>query len=205
MGIFHKVGTGIREGKIVVRNFKKRKVSLDLSKKFYIAGIEKCGSTSLEKYLVDKGFNIVREESNYCRSFGVKKYKLQYPDYQTLFIIREPIERIWSHYNYKRYYQDGDRREIKSSFEESITKHPEMINASNYEKWLKKWESTNPVVIKLEDLEKQSDFPRKNTTKKSSLTETQKNDIINSCKKLGFDPTNYQKFEYTPIETILNP
>jgi len=198
------MNTAIKEGKIVIKNYQKRKQSIKNSKKIYIAGIEKCGSTSLEKYLIDKGFDIVREESNYCHPFGLPRYKLQHPDYQTLFIIRDPIERIWSHYNYKRYYQDGDRREIKCSFEEALTEHPEMIDASNYEKWFTKWKSTNPIVIKLEDLQKQSDFPQKNTTKKSSLSESQKNEIINACKKMGFDPTNYKKFKHTPIETILN-
>ena len=207
MGLIRKSQTAIIETKRIFSNFKKRhtkKNSNNLKHKFYIPGLPKCGSTSLEKYLKDKGFEIIREESIYRHRLGLVKYKLQYPDHQTLFIIREPIERIWSHYNYKRYYQKDVHDEIKCSFEETLVKHKEIIDPSNYNLWLEKWSSTKPIVVKLEDLQNQSDFPMLNTTKKSILTESQRHDIINACQKLGFDPTNYDKFEYTPIEIILD-
>lgn len=205
MGLIHKSQTAINETKKVFQNYKQRKQGKSpLKNKFYIPGFPKCGSTSLEKYLLDKKFDVVREESMYRHSLGILKYKLQFPDYQTLFIIREPIERIWSHYNYKRYYQAGDRNEIKCSFEEALEKYPEIIEPSNYDMWLNKWKSTNPIVIKLEELQKQPDFPMKNVTEKSTLNESQKNSIIDACKKLGFDPINYDQFNHTSVETVLN-
>ena len=205
MGIVHKSQTAINETKKIFQNYTQRKQNQLSKKKFYIPGFPKCGSTSLEKYLHEKGFEIIREESMYRHPLSISKYKLQYPDYQTLFVLREPIQRIWSHYNYKRYYQKGDRKEISCTFEEALEKHPDIVDPSDYQKWLKKWDSTNPIVIKLEDLQNQSDFPMKNITEKSTLTDSQKNRIIDACKKLGFDPTQYEQFEFSSIETILNP
>ena len=36
------------------------------------------------------------------------------------------------------------------------------------------------------------------------LNESQKNAIIDACKTLGFDPTNYDQFKHTSVETFLN-
>ncbi len=205
MGLIHKSQTAINETKKVFQNYKQRKQEKSpLKNKFYIPGFPKCGSSSLEKYLKDKGFDIIREESIYRNSLGIPKYKLQYPNYQTLFVMREPIQRIWSHYNYKRYYQKGDRNEIFCSFEEALEKHPEIVDPSDYEKWLKKWQSTKPVIVKLEDLIKINDFPMINTTEKNLISNEQKQLIIHACKKLGFDPANYEQFQHTSVESFLN-
>lgn len=135
-------------------------------KGFYILGIEKCGTVSLEKWLkVNFNCNVVREESIYCRWFGVIKYKLQYPKYVPIIITRDPVKRIYSHYIYKRYNQKGDRREINCDLKTALVKHPEIVNASNYSKWIKKWKSTEPIILQLEVMQKLDGFPKENTTK----------------------------------------
>ena len=146
----------------------------DLRSGYYILGIEKCGTTSLEKYLKSQGFHVVREESNYCRWFGVIKFKYQYPNMKAVMIIRDPVERIWSHYNYKHTKQFGDRHEIKCELKEALIKYSWLVDGSNYSKWIKKWESVNPIIYKLEELCLLSDFPKENTTHSTIPKESRK-------------------------------
>lgn len=199
MGLFHKGLTAINESKRIVTNYHTRRRvsgSSGRAKKIYIAGIKKSGSTSLEAFLKSRGFVVVREESMFKHYAGPLKYRLQYPDYQALFIIREPIERIWSQYHYRRYYQAGKRNEIRCSFEEALTRHGDIITASDYRKWIDRWSSTNPIIVKLEELKKLEEFSRSNTTQKNPMTDEEREMIISACKRHGFDPREYDKIRH---------
>ena len=204
MGFFHRGLTAVCEIRKTVRNYRIRRRSpyCGRPKKIYIVGVKKCGSTSLEMFLKNAGFEVVREESVFGHYAGLQKYKLQYPDYQTLFIIREPVARIWSQYHYRRHHQTGGRNEIRCSFEEALVKHPDLVTASDYERWIDRWNATNPVVVKLEELQKIPDFPKSNSTRKNPITPEEREMIILACKKNGFDPAEYRKIrhEYSLFE-----
>ena len=43
-----------------------------------------------------------------------------------------------------------------------------------------------------------------NTTEKNLISNEQKQLIIHACKKLGFDPANYEQFQHTSVESFLN-
>ena len=199
MGLFHKGLTAINESKKVVRNYYARQRSSrdgDQAKKIYIAGIKKSGSTSLEAFLKKRGFVVVREESIFDHYAGPLKYRLQYPDYQTLFIMREPIERIWSEYHYRRYYQAGQRNEIRCSFGEALARYSDIIMTSDYRRWIDRWSSTNPITVKLEELKKLEEFSKSNTTQKNSMTDEERETIISACKRHGFDPLEYDRIRH---------
>ena len=173
----------IHELKIVCINFKKRRQNND-KEKYYIFGIEKSGTVSLEKYLLGKGYDVVREESVYSRWYGVMKYFLQYPDYQTIMITRDPVERLWSHYNYKRFKQKGGRQEIKCDLETALKIHPELVNGSNYSKWIKRWRFTKPIMIDLDVWSQRQGFPSSNVNQKSNMTVKEQSMIIEALKNV---------------------
>lgn len=130
--------------------------------KFHIVGVSKCGTVALKTYLERQGHEVIRHESMFWDG-GVEKHLKEYKDYQALFILRDPIERSWSHFWYKRYHQKGDRLEIKCDFEEALVKHPEIYKFSDYQKWLKEWILAKPIVLNLETYIKYvPDFPKEN-------------------------------------------
>ena len=204
MGLLHKTQTAFSQSRIALQNFQKRR-SKDYSNKIklYVIGIHKCGTTSLEKFFTENGFEFVREESIFKHSQGLLKHKFQYPDYQTLLIIREPLQRIWSQYNYRFTTQKGGKNEINCSFEEAMKLNPEIIDSSNYQKWIDRWKNTNPIILKLEDVSKTKTFPVTNTTIKSELNTEQKMMIKNACLKQRFDPNVYDDIKFTPFESLL--
>lgn len=132
--------------------------------KFHIVGIDKCGTVSLMKDLQKKGHEVIRNESMYWDG-GPEKHLKLYPDYQVIFIVRDPIERIWSQYWYKRYHQEGDRQQIKVDLREAFKQHPELIDHTNYRKYLDVWRKTKPFVFQLETLQKfVLGFPKENVS-----------------------------------------
>ena len=198
MGLLHKGLTAICETKKTVKNYyvRRRSPGRNRQKKIYIAGIKKCGSTSLEAFLRDGGFEVVREESIFGHWAGLQKYRLQYPDYRVLFVIREPVARIWSQYHYDRYRQAGKRNEIKCSFEEALSRHPGLVAASDYGRWIDRWGATNPAIVKLEELQKLPGFPKDNATEKNPIGPGEREMIIRACKKSGFDPAEYGRIRH---------
>lgn len=91
-----------------------------------------------------------------------------------MFILRDPIERMWSHYNYAiNPNKDGWKIEA-NSFIDAIDKYPELVEGSAYHKWLSRWSKYNPAIVHLEDMIKYPDFPKSNWTRikgKMSLKE----------------------------------
>ncbi len=97
---------------------------------------------------------------------------------QVSIILRDPVERVYSHYWYKRYYQKGHGDEIKCSFEEAFDLHPEITEGSKFEKHLKRWSGLPLLIFHLEELQKLDDFPKINATKKPPLTSVQREMIL---------------------------
>lgn len=139
-----------------------------------IIGIEKAGSTSLEKYIKSLGGNIIRKESHYNKTLAVLRIRLQFPGYQTILLLRDPVARVYSHYYYKRYLQKGDRKEIKTDLETALKQNLELLQGSNYPKWIKKWKSTKPIILHIEELQKIPGFPQENKSNKPDLNKYDK-------------------------------
>lgn len=130
--------------------------------KLHLVGISKCGTVSLKRYLEMQGHEVVRNESMFWDG-GIKKHMSEFPDYQVVFILRDPVERAWSHFWYKRHHQKGDRLEIKCDFEEALIKHPEIYTFSKYESWINEWAKAKPLILNLETYIKHvPGFPKEN-------------------------------------------
>ena len=127
---------------------------------YYIIGFNRSGSNSLSKYLKSKGNNVYLDEMAF---YEKTPELLNSSDKQLCIIIRDPIERAYSHYNYKKYYQEGDYHQIKCSFEEALIKHPEIINFSQPNKYIHNY--NNLTIFRLEELMKIPDFPKVNIVK----------------------------------------
>ena len=111
--------------------------------KYIILGVEKCGTTSLERDLRDKGHNVIRWEWAYClpdiRTFVEKKY----PGYKPLIITRDPIQRCYSDYNYA-----VKQKQIPNiSYLQALKKYPRFAHGSCYSKWIKKGDTVFDVSV----------------------------------------------------------
>ena len=137
---------------------------------YVIIGFPKCGQISLQNYLVKRFPNKVCERPELVwRRDGVKYYKEHYASRGCIpiMIIREPIDRIWSHFWYGHYAQRGWKLEEYLNFVKEDDNHLGELNPvseSNYGKWIKQWSFCNPIIITLEEMKKNPDFPKDNTT-----------------------------------------
>jgi|LWDU01.1.fsa_nt_gi hypothetical protein len=123
---------------------------LDITKKYMIVGVRKSGTQSLKKYLIDKGFNIECFEGR----FSLPEYYNTH-DYSRIpiVILRDPVERAWSDYEYfKEYNPPMNPNGLSDS-----------IEVSKYDKYLKHWDC---IIFSLEDLMKLDDFPKININEK---------------------------------------
>lgn len=123
-----------------------------------IVGVQKCGTTSLGKYLRDKGYDVIESEKYFLDiDFALNH---DYSNYTPIIITRNPIERAWSDYN----FFGGD---IKNACDNSF-----------YKAGLQMWDS---LIYSLEYLMTIPDFPRLNDNKEKPLmTKHIKNEIIKS-------------------------
>lgn len=125
---------------------------LDISKKYEIVGVPKCGTSSLGEYMRRLGYDVIESELQFSN-----------PNYKTdripIIITRDPVERVWSDFNFFK-------RSLKESCE-----------WSKYEKYIKLWHE--PVIYTLEELSKLDDFPHHNENIiKPQLDEQTRNKII---------------------------
>ncbi len=138
--------------------------------KYLIVGCRKCGTTSLEKYLKAKHGedNVKREERFFTRYDGPCVYEEKFLDYKPVIILRDPVERAWSDYNYQKYKMregvactEGDQliRACGEARYDPVTGERGIILQSQYEDWMKKWKKFNPLVYHLEDVSKRKEFP----------------------------------------------
>lgn len=141
--------------------------NLDKSKKYMIVGVKKSGTQSFNKFLLNRGYDVECYEGRFTLSEFYTNH-----DYSRipLVIIRDPVERAWSDYNY---FKDYDPPVNTNGLDDSI-------DVSDYEKYLKFWDC---IVYKLEDLMLLPDFPKENeNTNKKVLTQSKRDEIQN---KLG--------------------
>lgn len=146
--------------------------------KFYcIIGVKKCGTTSLEKWMRQNKYTCKRKESfvnlgqigshgidgygpKWTGMTGAQYYKKHRKGWIPVMILRDPIKRIFSHYHYKQNHQRGDFYEIKDrNLKDALDNHPELVECSNYDKFLDEWSELSPIILYFEDVIKWDGFP----------------------------------------------
>ncbi len=141
---------------------------MDKTIPYIIIGVQKCGTTSLEKWMKKNKYNVKREEvlvqagdvGGYQETGGIETYEGAYYHRTPILILRDPIKRIFSQYHYKQNHQQGDPYEIfENTLEKALDNHPELLNASNYEEYITKWKQFKPIILYFEDVIKWKDFP----------------------------------------------
>jgi len=154
------------------------KIPQDRPTKYVILGFPKCGQISLMNYLTDRYplWNIRREELVWRRS-GVKDFEDAYWNknghFRPLIILRDPIKSCWSLYWYM-FHGDLNNEQKFMTYEDFLTtpkyegamgeKNP--ISCFNFNKWLKRFYKYNPIIVDMEEMIKNPDFPHDNTTLK---------------------------------------
>jgi hypothetical protein len=136
-----------------------------------------------------KGYDVIRHETLFCAGeYGgyheydpIEWYNTYAKDRHPIFVLRDPIKRIFSHYHYKQNHQKGDFHEIKEkTLEEALKNHQYIIQQSNYDKYLKQWLHLFPTILYIEDIIKWDGFPHDNTCEcKDKMTDIDKKLIMN--------------------------
>ncbi len=113
---------------------------LDKNQKYIIVGIPKCGTTSLGKYLTDKGYDVLERELQFLNINCAENH-----DYSRIPIIvtRNKIERVYS---------------VMTAFNQTLEEACEM---SYYQAGIQMWDC---LIYSLEYLKTLKDFPHENKT-----------------------------------------
>lgn len=142
--------------------------------KFVILGFIKCGQNSMAEYLRrrynlplidEEGNRVIKRREIACRKDAIEEFVRDFDNYTPVFITRNPVQRIWSAYHYLGY-------NTRMSFEEYLELdeyneiHGNMnpIRQSDYNRWIKPFNRYYPIVVELEEMCKNPNFPRLNIT-----------------------------------------
>ena len=112
--------------------------------KYVILGFSKCGTTSLSRWL-----HCSHPEIGYS---GTEEYLKNYSKCRPVFILRNPVDRIWSMYCYHGIFK-------RMSFEEMLNfksdKYQNVgcndcIEQSDYLKYIEPFKQYDPIIYRLE-------------------------------------------------------
>ena len=143
---------------------------LDPDKQYVIVGVSKCGTTSAAKFFSNQGFHVEKRDGwfwqhAYVNDFGISR---ETKDKIPIVILRDPVERAWSHYHYMFQNKPVDETDDKIKY----SRLEEVSRKSYYDKWLNQWEEKGAHIFWYEDLIKLKGFPHENkTTVKPELTD----------------------------------
>ena len=151
--------------------------------KMLIIGAHKCGTTSLQRYYEARGCDVVRNTQLFTRWDGPEVYKRKYSDRIPVVILRDPIERAWSDYHHRLrrdlIHSDVDYKTYCNRSSQPFQNYMiqgelNIIEISKYKQWLKNWHEVDPLVLQLEEMIGEVDFPLDNGYFNPTMTEEQK-------------------------------
>jgi len=139
--------------------------------KYVILGPVKCGTCSLQEYYRVKypDYEAVRVETIWKDDAFDQWEELlkDHPEAIPVIITRNPTDAMWSYY----WYFKQRRKDL--SFEDWL-KLPLFMDrqgepgtpahAYNFDVWIKRWSQYNPLVVSLEEIKNEIDFPIINKT-----------------------------------------
>ncbi len=118
-------------------------------KDYIILGFQKCGQTALSAYL-----NCKVDELIYYPD-AIERYKSHYLNHRPVFILRDPLERLWSEYHYFEHYRE------EMSFREFLTHRSDKadrgfttpIERTDYWRWIEPFRAFHPLILNLSDMQ----------------------------------------------------
>lgn len=138
--------------------------ALDRHKAYSIVGVSKSGTTSATKFLTTRGYTVDKcdgwfDKPTFQESYG-KTVKTE--NHTPIIIMRDPVERAWSHYHYmfqNKPVEDTDEHIKKERLEQ-------VSRLSCYTEHVMNWLDVDPdtVIFWYEDLIELDDFPHENKT-----------------------------------------
>lgn len=144
---------------------------LDKSKVYTIVGVSKCGTTSTQKYLQSLGFSVNKSDGWFDKPKFIENWGKNWSTENRvpLVILRDPVERAWSHYHYM--FQN---KPVAETDDDIKAERLELVSRlSCYTQWLGEWIDKGAVVLWYEDLVELPNFPHENKTRmKPELDDT---------------------------------
>lgn len=123
--------------------------------KYAIVGFQKCGTVSLEAYLKGRfgKDNVIRivPELTWMKGGSIQFYKKYRHDYRPVIITRNYQEMLKSAYNYYP--------EFRSWKYDTFMRAPPW---KSYDDEIKAFETFHPIVLSLEEMKKNPNFPHMN-------------------------------------------
>ncbi len=124
----------------------------------------------------NSGKDIVRWEQLFTRVDGTERYEAKHHDRTPVIILRDPIERTWSDYQYQLYMKkEGVPHSLNDACKEKrydpVMGQRGIISQSKYGYWIKPWLKFEPIILQLEVMQKAKGFPWAwQNTKKNKMT-----------------------------------
>jgi len=122
--------------------------------KYIILGFSRCGNTSLSKYLLcahpEIGYN------------GTEEYLRVYNQCTPVFIVRNPLDKLWSMYNFFSMFK-GKAFEYFFDFRSPHWQGVGMndcIEQCNYDKYIEPFKEYGVMVYRFEEIIKDKRFPK---------------------------------------------
>lgn len=116
---------------------------------YIILGFQKCGQTALGAYL-----NCKVDELIYYPD-AIERYKSHYLNHRPVFILRDPMERLWSEYHYFEHYRE------EMTFKKFLTHRSDKpdrglttpIERTDYWRWIELFRAFHPLILNLGDMQ----------------------------------------------------
>jgi len=136
---------------------------------FFVVGFPKCGQVSMQTYLQNRFKGQPSRNEIAWRDDAVPYFERIQANHvksnlTPLFILRDPIERVWSAFLYMglpniTHFPTYLVNRLYQPYGEG---NP--IMESNYTKWINPFKKFNPMVLDVADMMKNPDFPNANRT-----------------------------------------
>jgi len=134
--------------------------------KYVVVGFSRCGQTALSNYLrcghPEIGYN------------GTEEYLKNYSQCTPVFITRDPVDRIWSLYNFFAYFNDYGFEEFLDFKDDkwNAVGCNDVIAQSDYDKYIEPFEAYGAEVYRFEYMIKKDGFKdwRGKSNKKMPMT-----------------------------------
>lgn len=148
---------------------------LNPDESYNIIGFMKCGTTALESWMKDKGYDVIRHEWHVVSPKGLQTHLKLYPGRTPIILMREPIARAWSHIHYFGRHNNpqypSDVSEFLNDHRVDPTYHDmNPVSVSNYYKHIRKWLHLKPVILSMEALLRENPHMTRLNSQKYDIT-----------------------------------